>query len=124
MKKLIKRLPDAELAVMQIVWSLESPVTSIDIQKNAAQEWKPTSILTFLARLTEKGFLSCQKQGKQNFYTPLVSLEEYQAHESIGLVNRLWGGSVKSMVASLNDAGALSAQDIEELRHFLDRQEE
>lgn len=124
MKKTIKRLPDAELAVMQIVWSLESPVTSVDVQKSAKQEWKMTSILTFLARLTEKGFLCCEKQGKQNFYTPLISLEEYQAHESIGLVERLWGGSVKNLVASLNDAGALSAHDIDELRSFLDRQEE
>ena len=32
------------------------------------------------------------------------------------------GGSVKNVVASLSDAGALTEQDIDELRAFLDRQ--
>ena len=35
---------------------------------------------------------------------------------------RLCGGSVKNLVASLSDAGALTEQDIDELRAFLDRQ--
>ena len=37
-------------------------------------------------------------------------------------LRRLCGGSVKNLVASLSDAGALTEQDIDELRVFLDRQ--
>ena len=39
-------------------------------------------------------------------------------------IRRLCGGSVKNLVASLSDAGALSEQDIDELRAFLDAQEQ
>ena len=72
--------------------------------------------------LCDKGFLSCTKEGRQNLYTPLVSEEDYRQHESVGFLRRLCGGSVKNLVASLSDAGALTEQDIDELRAFLDRQ--
>ncbi len=120
--KEIKRLPDAELTVMQLIWDGTPPVTASQIQENAAQDWKATSVLTFLSRLCRKGFLRCDKTGRQNLYTPLISREEYLQCESVGFVRRLCGGSVKNFVASLSDAGALSAQDIDELRAFLDTQ--
>ena len=69
-----KRLPDAELAVMQEVWSApERPVPSAWVTERLADRWKTTSVLTFLSRLCEKGFLQCDKQGKMNVYTRLVS---------------------------------------------------
>ena len=130
-----KRLPDAELEVMQTIWSLGTQVTAAEVQQHADKDWKMTSVLTFLSRLCDKGFLSCTKEGRQNLYTPLVSEEDYRQHESVGFLRRLCGGklcfhlrqllcggSVKNLVASLSDAGALTEQDIDELRAFLDRQ--
>ena len=117
-----KRLPDAELEVMQAIWSLEPPVTAAAVQQRVSTEWKATSVLTFLSRLCDKGFLSCEKEGRQNYYTPLVSRETYLQRESTSFVRRLCGGSVKNLVASLSDAGALTEQDIEDLRAFLDAQ--
>lgn len=118
-----KRLPDAELEVMQAVWSLEAPVTAAAVQQKVPSEWKATSVLTFLSRLCDKGFLSCEKEGRQNQYTPRVTQEEYLQRESRSFVERVCGGSVKNLVASLSDAGALTAHDIDELRAFLDAQE-
>lgn len=117
-----KRLPDAELEVMQAVWSLEPPVTAAQVQQNVPSDWKATSVLTFLSRLCDRGFLSCEKEGRQNLYTPLVTREAYLQRESRSFVERLCGGSVKNLVASLSDAGALTEQDIEDLRAFLDAQ--
>ncbi len=117
-----KRLPDAELEVMQAIWSLEPPVTAAAVQQRVSKEWKATSVLTFLSRLCDKGFLSCEKEGRQNYYTPLVSRETYLQRESTSFVRRLCDGSVKNLVASLSDAGALTEQDIEDLRAFLDAQ--
>ena len=90
-----KRLPDAELEVMQTIWTLTPPVTAAEVQQHASSDWKMTSVLTFLSRLTDKGFLSCTKEGRQNLYTPLVSEEDYRQRESVGFIRRLCGGSVK-----------------------------
>ena len=118
----LKRLPDAELEVMQAIWSLEPPVTAAAVQQQVSRDWKATSVLTFLARLCDKGFLACEKEGRQNYYTPLVAREAYLQRESTSFIKRLCGGSVKNLVASLSDAGALTEQDIEDLRAFLDAQ--
>ena len=117
-----KRLPDAELAVMQIIWKAVPPVTAAQVQRCAEKDWKATSVLTFLSRLTEKGFLKCEKEGKHNRYTPVVTRDSYLQRESKSFVKRLCGGSVKNLVASLSDAGALTDSDINELRAFLDAQ--
>ena len=85
-------------------------------------DWKATSVLTFLSRLCDRGFLSCEKEGRQNLYTPLVTREAYLQRESRSFVERLCGGSVKNLVASLSDAGALTENDLDELRAFLDAQ--
>lgn len=119
-----KRLPDAELAVMQLVWSAKKPVTSTYVQEHAAQSWKATSVLTFLSRLTAKGFLSCVKEGKQNYYQPLITREAYLRKESTSFLHRLYQGSVRDLVVSLADAGAVSDADLQELRQFLEQQEE
>ena len=79
-------------------------------------------MLTFLSRLCDKGFLSCEKEGRQNLYTPCVTREDYLQRESRSFVERMCGGSVKNLVASLSDAGALTKSDIDELRAFLDAQ--
>ena len=118
----IKRLPDAELEVMQAVWSLEPPATAAQVQQIVPSDWKATSVLTFLSRLCDRGFLSCEKEGRQNLYTPLVTREAYLQRESRSFVERLCGGSVKNLVASLSDAGALTENDLDELRAFLDAQ--
>ena len=118
-----KRLPDAELEVMQTIWALEPPVTAAEVQQHADKDWKTTSVLTFLSRLCDKGFLSCTKEGRQNLYAPLISESDYRQRESVGFVRRLCGGSVKNLVVSMSDAGALTENDIDELRAFLDAQE-
>lgn len=123
-KKETKRLPDAELAVMQIIWRMPAPVTAAQVQENAAQGWKATSVLTFLSRLVDKGFLSCERQGKCNLYTALIDEATYLREESRNLLERLYAGSVKKLVASLADAGAVTRHDLAELRKFLDEQKE
>ncbi len=123
-KKELKRLPDAELSVMQVIWKLPAPVTAAQVQAHAVQDWKATSVLTFLARLVEKGFLSCERQGKYNLYTVLIDEETYLQEESRSLLERLYAGSVKKLVASLADAGAVTEHDLAELRTFLDEQKE
>ena len=57
-----KRLPDAELEVMQTIWSLGTQVTAAEVQQHADKDWKMTSVLTFLSRLCDKGFLPARRR--------------------------------------------------------------
>ena len=114
MKKL-GRLPDGELEIMQIIWHLDPPVSRaiIETELNKNKHLAPTTILTFLTRLCEKGFLQAEKQGRTNYYVPMVTEREYLATESRSFLNRLYGGSLKAFAASLCDSG-ISRQELEQ----------
>lgn len=121
MKEDIRRLPDSELALMQIIWNKEPPVTRSDIEAalDGDHPLAPTTILTFLTRLRDKGFLKLERRGKVNYYTPLISRKTYLAQASRGVLDQLFGGSVAALATSLVDAG-VSREELEELRRMLE----
>lgn len=78
-----KRLPDAELSVMQAVWAHGGEVSRGDIEGAlASHSWSVNTINTYLTRLCDKGYLSARREGRSNFYTPLVSQEKYREFDS------------------------------------------
>ena len=80
----MKRLPDSELEIMMIIWDLDKPVTRFEIEERMEEGRKlsPTTILSFLSRLQEKGFLEVRKAGKNNVYHALIGREDYMRAES------------------------------------------
>ena len=116
-----KRLPDAELAVMQAVWAVGGEVGRADIEGALASNgWSANTLNTYLMRLCEKGFLTSRREGRNNLYTPLVSRDRYLEFESRSVLKRLYGGSLGSFVAALNAEQPLEQREIDELRQFLD----
>ncbi len=123
MKKNIRRLPDSELELMQIIWQKEPPVSRAEIEEaiKASHSLAPTTILTLLTRLCEKGFLKMEKQGRANAYAPQISQRDYLASESRSLLEKLYGGSIKTFANALCDSG-LSKEELDELRRLLENQ--
>ncbi len=119
----MKRLPDSELEIMMIIWELDRPVTRFEIEERLSEERKlsPTTILSFLSRLQEKGFLKVQKTGKNNVYTALVGKESYMKIESKNILKRLYKNSARNFLAALYDGENLSEEDIRELEDFISR---
>lgn len=122
MRDTIRRLPDGELDVMNAVWECTPPVARSDIEAilNREHPLAATTILTLLTRLTEKGFLRAEKQGRTNCYTPLISKHDYLAAQSRRFVDKLCGGNLGTFAAALCDSG-LSREEIEELRSLLEK---
>lgn len=122
--KEIRRLPESELEIMQIIWREPAPVSRMTVE-HALQKvhpLAPTTILTLLTRLCEKGFLALEKEGRTNRYTPLISEREYLAAESRSFLNRLFGGSVAGFAAALCDSG-IKREELEELEELLKKGE-
>ena len=122
MKTNIRRLPDSKLELMQIIWQQEVPVSRADIEQQVRTHHvlAPTTILTLLTRLCEKGFLTVEKQGRANLYTPLITQREYLASESRTLMEKLYGGSIKAFANALCDSG-ISKEELTELRSLLEK---
>lgn len=125
-KKNFSRLPDSELDIMLILWNYKPPMSRLEIEQvvNQKRPLASTTILTLLSRLEKKQFVSVKKEGKVNYYTPLVSQEEYRQNESKNVLEKLYGNSLKKFVASLYQGKQMDEGDIRELSDFLREMEE
>lgn len=119
---LMKKLPDAELELMMIIWDAEKPVTRVEIEEKLSEDRDvlPNTILTLLTRLEKRGFLRKVRDGKINYYSALVDKEPYLKEASQGILNRMFKGSLKNFAAALYDGEELSEEDAAELMEFLE----
>jgi len=118
----IPKLPDAELEIMKIIWHQGTEATSAQIMEGleGQKEWAVTTVLNFLARLVDRGFLKVERKGKINIYTVIIDENAYLEIESKSFLERLHGSSLKSLVVSLYDGKAISKSDLAELKSFIE----
>lgn len=122
MKNIIRRLPDAEQEVMQAIWACTAPVVRTDIEKilYKTHPMAMTTLLTLLTRLSEKGFITIEKNGRRSYYTPCISREDYLAAQSKSFVDKLCGGSISTFATALCSSG-LTREELAELREMLEK---
>ncbi len=118
-----KNLPDSELDIMLAVWREGGSVPAPRLLETLEKPLTASALHSYLKRLEEKGFLRCEKAGRVNCYTPLISEEEYRRQAGGAVLEKLYDGSLKTFAAALWDGGKLSAADVDELRSYLDQLE-
>lgn len=126
MGNMLKKLGEAELEIMQVVWNNESPVTSNYILRElqGRRQWKLSTLMTSLARLADKGFVYCDRSTGNNLYTSIISEEAYKTGASKHFLEKLYNNSIQNMIATLYSNKEIKNSDIEELRNFLDKLED
>lgn len=126
MNTFYKKLGEAELEIMQVIWDSASPVTSNYILKQlqGRRKWQLSTLMTSLTRLSDKGFVSCDRSTGSNLYSFLISESEYKTGASTRFLEKLYNNSIQNMIATLYSNKAIKESDVEELRDFLDRIQE
>lgn len=121
----LKKLGEAELEIMQVIWDSENPVTSNYILKElqGRRKWPLSTLMTSLTRLSDKGFVRCDRSTGSNLYTSIISENEYKAGASKHFLEKLYNNSIQNMIATLYNNKAIKNSDVEELRKFLDEME-
>lgn len=118
-----KKLSDAELDVMLAVWQNRPPVLRSDLEEQLkSHNWVDTTVLTLLSKLVEKGYLSLERQGRRNLYTPLVSERDYRRWANRSFLGKMYQSSLRRMVASLVESSDLTDRDLQELEEFITEQ--
>lgn len=123
MDKQIRRLPDAEQEVMQALWACTPPASRSDIEAILflTHPMAMTTLLTLLTRLSEKGFIAIEKQGRKSYYTPLVAQADYLASQSRSFIEKLCGRNLSVFANALCDSG-LTREELAELRALLEEE--
>lgn len=120
----MKEIPEAELEIMMIIWEYDRAVTRREIEDKLNAKGRfidKTSILTYLKRLSKRGFVKITKDGKNNIFTALVPEKEYMQRESKRIIQSMYHNSLKNFVCALYDGEALSKEDLEELKTYIDK---
>ncbi|MBQ3463745.1 MAG: BlaI/MecI/CopY family transcriptional regulator [Clostridia bacterium] len=124
MKMKIKKIPETELEIMQVIWSNETPITTTEIKKQLEEKrpWSQGALQSLLTRLVDRDFLKASMQGKSKAFEPLVNEKDYIAVESRSFISKLRGRStITDLVTTLYDTNEISDKDIEELDAFIEK---
>ena len=119
----LPRISDAEWEVMKVIWQ-NPKTTSAFIIKSLSREkvWKPTTIKSLISRLLNKEVIDYEKCGKEYLYYALIGEEEYIKVESNSFLNRVFGGSINSMLLNFVKSENISKDEMEELRQILNKE--
>jgi len=96
-----------ETEILQIIWELGS-ATVKDVHdrilSDPNRELAYTSVTTVLRRLTEKGWLACDKQGRAFYWRPLVTKQQAQAIVAHDQLHRFLAVGNPDVVAAFADS--------------------
>ncbi len=89
----LKKLSPAEERVLLAIWAARPPITRAEIARHLTQnEWADATLLNFLYRLTEKGWLTQGKDGNKNTYTTTVTRRAYGVYTMRERLDTVFGG--------------------------------
>lgn len=122
MERNIPSISESEWEIMNVLWD-KAPQTANDIifSLQESTDWKPKTIRTLLDRLVQKDVVGVNKNLRVYTFYPLYTQEECQRAETESFINRIYGGTLKSMLVQFIQEDTLSDDDINELRFILNK---
>ncbi|WP_129598106.1 BlaI/MecI/CopY family transcriptional regulator [Anaerophilus nitritogenes] len=123
--KFIPQVSDAELEILKVLWKLGPSTSSQIVDKlKDTSHWKAKTIQTLITRLVSKEALSTDKiNGKAFIYSPNFSEKEYKSYANETFLQKIYNGSIRSMLTSFIKEQKLTKKDIDQLKQLLDEEE-
>ncbi|MFM1654051.1 BlaI/MecI/CopY family transcriptional regulator [Brevibacillus sp. B_LB10_24] len=119
----IHKMTESEKEIMDVLWTSSQPLTTNEIIQNLTKSKAQTTVITFLARLMEKGIVRAKRISKANYYEPCITKQEYLNAETRQFISDIHNGSVFGLINALCDSGDLTKSDIEEIMERLRKEE-
>ncbi len=110
---------------MKLVWA-QAPCSAgqiIGALKAENSSWHPKTVKTLLSRLVKKGALDFQKEGRAYLYRALVKEKQCVDAVSTSFLHRVFGGSLKPMLAHFVEQRKLSSAEVQELKLLLEERD-
>jgi predicted transcriptional regulator len=117
-----RRPTEGELAILQVLWE-GGPRSVRDIQ-HVLNETKPTgytTVLKLLQIMTEKGLVERDESQRPQIYRARYSQQQTQRQLLRDLLQRAFGGSVKTLVLQAMASQRSSKEELEAIEQLLDR---
>ena len=115
-------LGEAELVVLRVLWE-GGAQTVREVMTRLHERGRKvayTTVLTFLTRLEQKGYVSSDKEGTAYVYRSKVTRESVTRSRVRTLLEQLYDGAAGPMVLQLIENERLSSEEIAKLRKLID----
>ena len=113
---------ESELEILQVLWENE-PCTVRFIFEQLSQEKESgyTTVLVQLQRMTKKGLVSREKEGKTHYYQAIPKEQEIQENLFKRLVNTAYKGSAMDLALHALGQAATSEEELEAIQQWLNQ---
>ncbi|MCD6307978.1 MAG: BlaI/MecI/CopY family transcriptional regulator [Candidatus Latescibacteria bacterium] len=111
-----------QLRIMRVLWvNGRSSAREITDALNRIGTIAHSTVQTLLRKLEQKGAVDHDIDDRTFFFYPLVEEDEVTEYAVHDFVDTIFAGSVGGLVSYLIERGGISSEELEEIRHMLDR---
>ena len=123
-KKTGRDMSGCETLIMKIVWSSEEDLSTPEIMDQLkvryGKDYARTTVVTFIQRLAEKGFVTTYKKGRVSYVHSLRSQSKYQEN-FIQEAEEFWfDGDAGYLFSTLCKVKKLSKKEVDDIQKMLD----
>jgi len=115
-------LGELQTAIMRILWARgRASVAEVHEALRADRRLAPTTVATMLRKMEDKGVLRHVTEGRAFLYLPTVSEVQVRRSMVAALVERLFAGDARELVAHLVSEREIEPQELDALRRRFGR---
>lgn len=119
-----RNLSVSETVIMKAIWDAKDDISIPDLidklREEYGKDYARTTVVTFLLKLSDKGFVRTYRKGKLSYAHIMKSEDDYKAKLLSEEADFWFGGQVPKMVSALVSKRSLSKEDVEEIKNILD----
>ena len=116
-------LANAELAVMNLLWQNDGPITARQIREQLypdAAKPQHGTVQRLLQRLEDKGYVERDRSLSVHLFSAAISRQTYAGQQMESLADKLTAGSFAPLITHLIVEKKISRDEIDRIRAILD----
>lgn len=114
-------LTNAEEQIMKLLWRLDKAFIRDLLNEFPDPKPAPTTVLTLLKRMIDKGFVSYKLFGNSREYYPLIKKTDYFSDHINGLIKDFFNNSTAQFASFFTNETDMNQEELVELRDLVDK---
>ena len=120
MRNAITPLGGTEMEILRQVWAL-GRASAREVHTRMDRDVAYTTVTTIMKNLAGKGYLSFEREGATFVYSAARPAEEVRRSLLTTVVDKIFGGSARTLIQTLAGHESLSEEEQREVRRLLDQ---